>query len=403
MKYSSNGSRPEDSAAERPVRILIVAPSVSILGGQAVQANYLIEYLKREPHFEVSFLAHNPHLPGPLRVLQLVKYVRTLVTSLLYCFNLLLQVPKHDVIHTFSASYFSFLLAPTPAILIAKLFGKKTILNYRSGEAEDHFRCWPRTAVPIARLADMLVVPSQYLVEVFSMFGLQARAVANIIDQEKFRFRERSPLLPLFLSNRNLYPLYNVACVVKAFARIQKKFPEAKLTIAGDGNQRPSLERLAQELELRNVEFRGLIAPDKMNQLYDESHIFLNGSNIDNMPGSILESFASGMPVVSTNAGGIRCIVTHERTGLLVPKNDHEAMAAFAIQLLESPDFASGIARNAHHESSAYSWSAVRETWLGFYMELAGREVNAGHPTAGDSLSTSRRSRGREMRDQRSV
>jgi glycosyltransferase involved in cell wall biosynthesis len=217
---------------------------------------------------------------------------------------------------------------------------------------------------------------------VFSKFGLQAHAVANIIDQEKFRFRERRPLLPLFLSNRNLYPLYNVTCVLKAFARIQQKFPEAKLTIAGDGSQRPLLEGLAQQLKLRNVEFRGRVAPDKMSHLYDEAHIFLNGSNIDNMPGSILESFASGMPVVSTNAGGIRCIVAHEKTGLLVPKNDHEAMAAFAVKLLESPDFASYIAQNAHEECSAYTWSAVRERWLGFYMRLAGRTINTGHPAA---------------------
>jgi len=381
MKDLRNVAR-SDSSAERPIRVLIVAPSLRILGGQAVQANYLLENLKRERLFEVSFLPHNPRLPGPLRVLQLIKYLRTLVTSLVYCLNLLLQVPKHDVIHVFSASYFSFLLAPTPAILIAKLFGKKTILNYHSGEAEDHLRCWPRTAVPIARLADQLIVPSRYLVEVFSKFGLQAHAVANIIDQEKFKFRERHPLLPLFLSNRNLYPLYNVACILRAFARIQQKFPEAKLMIAGDGSQRPSLEGLAQDLKLRNVDFRGLVAPDKMSQLYDEAHIFLNGSNTDNMPGSILESFASGMPVVSTNAGGIRCIVAHERTGLLVPKNDHEGMAALAVQLLESPDLASRIAHNAHDECSAYIWSAVRERWLGFYTRLAGKTVNTGHPAA---------------------
>jgi glycosyltransferase involved in cell wall biosynthesis len=376
MKDLLKLSRTEDSRPERPIRILIVAPSVRILGGQAVQANYLVEHLKREPLFEVSFLAHNPRLPGPLRLLQSIKYVRTLVTSLVYCLNLLLQVPKHDVIHAFSASYFSFLLAPTPAILIAKLFGKKTILNYRSGEAEDHFKCWPRTAVPIARLADQLIVPSRYLVEVFSKFGLKAQAIANIIDQEKFKFRERHPLLPIFLSNRNLYPLYNVACILRAFARIQQKFPEAKLTIAGDGSQRPLLEGLAQELKLRNVDFRGSVAPDKMSQLYDEAHIFLNGSNIDNMPGSILESFASGMPVVSTNAGGIRCIVAHERTGLLVPKNDHDGIAALAVKLLESPDLASRIVHNAYDECSAYTWSAVRERWLGFYMRLAGKTAD---------------------------
>jgi len=111
-----------------------------------------------------------------------------------------------------------------------------------------------------------------------------------------------------------------------------------------------------------------------MNELYDEAHIFLNSSDIDNMPGSILESFAAGVPVVSTSAGGIRCIVSHGRNGLLVPRNDHEAIASWAIRLLESPDLAASIARNAYEDSAAYTWPAVREKWLDTYERLAGRE-----------------------------
>ena len=373
-----SSSHPDNG--DNPIRLLIVAPSLNILGGQAVQAKYLLEHLSNEPQFAVSFVAHNPRLPGPLRVLQKIKYVRTIVTSLLYCKNLLREVPRHDVIHVFSASYFSFLLAPTPAIYIARFFKKKVILNYRSGEAEDHLRSWPRTAVPIIRLADQLIVPSRYLVDVFRKFGLRAHAIANMIDHDRFKFRERRPLRPVFLSNRNLYPLYNVACIVKAFARIQRKFPEASLTIAGNGRQRAELEELVRHLKLRNVEFRGLVPPDKMGELYDQADIFLNSSNIDNMPGSILDSFAAGMPVVTTSAGGITCIVTHEKTGLLVPRNDHEAMASCAIRLLESPEFAAQMARNAYEECQDYSWSAVRDSWLSAYARLAGREASESVP-----------------------
>jgi len=147
----SKTSRSNNDSPEQPIRLLLVAPALRILGGQAVQANYLLEHLSRESQFQVSFLAHNPRLPRPFRVLQSIKYVRTIVTSLVYVINLLIQVPKHDIVHTFSASYFSFLLAPTPAIIIARLFRKKVVLNYRSGEAEDHLRNWPRTAVPIMK------------------------------------------------------------------------------------------------------------------------------------------------------------------------------------------------------------------------------------------------------------
>lgn len=365
-------SRSNAEFPEKPVRLLLVAPSLRILGGQAVQANYLLENLSREPMFDVSFVPHNPRFPGPFRLLQKIKYVRTLATSLVYCINLLLKIPRHDIIHVFSASYLSFLLAPTPAIFIGRLFGKKVILNYHSGEAEDHLRCWPRTSVPIMKLADELIVPSPYLAGVFRKFGLQAHAISNVVDQEQFNFRERKPLRPIFLSNRNLYLLYNVACTLRAFARIQQRFPEAKLIVAGGGRQRPYLESLASELKLQNVEFRGLVSPGKMNELYDEADIYLNSSNIDNMPGSIIESFACGLPVVSTNAGGIRYIVTHGRTGLLVPKNDFEAMASWAIRLLETPELAESIARNAYEECPAYTWPAVRETWVAAYLHLVG-------------------------------
>src|ERR1044072_8501572 len=148
---------------EREIRVLIAAPSLDINGGQARQAVRLIEKLSHEPEIEASFIPHNPRLPSPLRWMQKIKYVRTVATTLCYIAMLLERVWRYDIIHVFSASYYSYLLSALPALLVAKLYGKKTILNYRSGEAEDHLANW-RTAVPTIRLADVIVVPSGYLV-----------------------------------------------------------------------------------------------------------------------------------------------------------------------------------------------------------------------------------------------
>src|SRR5437868_2757715 len=144
-------ARPELVA--RPLRVLVVAASLDILGGQAVEAQRILRGMVDEPSVEVSFLPVNPRLPGVLRVLQRIKYVRTVVTSLMYWALLLARVPRYDVLHVFSPSYFSFLLAPTPAVLAARLYGKKIVLNYHSGEAEDHLANW-RTAIPVLRMAD---------------------------------------------------------------------------------------------------------------------------------------------------------------------------------------------------------------------------------------------------------
>lgn len=361
-----------ESDGARPVlRVLMVAPSLDILGGQAVQAARLLARMREEARLQVSFLPINPRLPGVLSKLQAIKYVRTVVTSLLYIALLLARVGRYDVVHIFSASYLSFLIAPTPAILIARLYGKKIVLNYRSGEAEDHLRRWRHTALPIIRLVDAIVVPSGYLVDVFARFGLKAESIFNIVDVERFGFRSPQALRPVFLSNRNLEPLYNVGCILRAFAIIQRRFTEARLTIVGDGSQRAGLEKLAAELGLRNAEFIGRIAPDRMPTVYDDADIYLNSSDIDNMPGSIIESFAAGLPVVTTDAGGIPYIVSDGETGLLVGRGDHRQMAAMAIRLLEDPALAAKIINQAKDECRKYSWAAVRNRWISLYYELA--------------------------------
>jgi glycosyltransferase involved in cell wall biosynthesis len=355
------------AAAVVPLRVLIVAPSMDILGGQAVQAARLLKRLRDEPTLETGFLPINPRLPGILRSLQSIKYVRTIVTSLVYCATLLARVPRYDVVHTFSASYFSFVLAPTPAILIAKLFGKKIVLNYHSGEADDHLRRWRLTAIATCRFADEIVVPSEYLVRVFADHGLPARAIFNIIGTETFRWRARRPLAPVFLSNRNLESHYGVDRVLRAFALIQASIPEACLTVAGDGSRRASLEQLAGELKLRNVEFTGQIEQGEIFGQYDAADIYLNGSEIDNQPLSLLEAFACGLPVVTTNAGGIPDMVKHERTGLLVECGDYEALAREALRLLADPALAERITSAARAECRRYSWEAVRAQWLELY------------------------------------
>ncbi len=225
--------RPEEIGQSNRIRVCIVAPSLDILGGQSRQAALLLAGLRDEPTLEVGFIPHNPRLPGVLRRLQTIKYVRTVVTTLCYWAMLLVRLPRYDVIHVFSAAYYSYLLSVMPALLIAKVYRKHSILNYRSGEAEDHLKRWRLTTVPIMRLTDAIVVPSNYLVDVFARVGLQAKAISNIVELARFRFRNRAPLRPVFLSSRLLEPLYNVGCVLRAFACIQRRYPEASLDYCG--------------------------------------------------------------------------------------------------------------------------------------------------------------------------
>lgn len=356
------------------VRVLLVGPSLNILGGQAVQARRLLDGLTNSKRVEVSFLAVNPQLPGIFGYLQRIKYVRTIVTTIAYLSSLLRRVPHVDVVHAYSASYYSYLLAPLPALLVAKLFGRRSLLNYRSGEAPDHLARWPLSRRTIATIPDRIVVPSGYLVEVFRRFNITAHSIVNFVPIERLPYRQRTGFSPKLLSNRNLESLYNVGCVLHAFALIQQVHPEAELLIAGDGAQRRELESLTHTLSLRNVNFLGKVPSERMGELYDRCDLYVNTPNIDNMPASIIEAFACGLPVVTTNAGGIPFIVEHERNGLMVECNDAHALAASVLRLLEDQALARRLADAAREECvTRYVWPRVQAEWENCYEHLAAR------------------------------
>jgi glycosyltransferase involved in cell wall biosynthesis len=272
----------------------------------------------------------------------------------------------------FSASYFSYLLAAVPPMLVGRLYRKTVILNYRSGEAADHLERWPRTALPTMRRADAIAVSSGYLVEVFRRFGLHARVVPDIVELGRFHFRERRPLRPVFLTSRLLEPLYNVECVLRAFSHIQERLPDARLTVAGDGSRRQRLEALARELGLRHVDFAGPVPFERMPALYDAADVYLQAPDLDNTPASLLECFASGLPVVSSDAGGIPFLIRHEREGLLVPRNDHRALANGALRLVEDADLARRLASQARSVCEQYTCRRVRAGWLALYGDRGG-------------------------------
>jgi glycosyltransferase involved in cell wall biosynthesis len=219
---------------------------------------------------------------------------------------------------------------------------------------------------------DAIVVPSKYLVEQFGRHGFDAELIRNAIELGEFEYRAREPLRPVFLSNRQLQSHCNVACILRGFALIQERVRDARLIVASDGEERPSLERLATELELRGTEFTGWVDANQMGGLYLSADIFLNASAFDNIPISITEAFASGMPVVSTDVAGISELVRHGETGMLVPDDDHKQLAATALGLLGDRALASRLARNALRECPQFTWPAVREQWLELYRRLGG-------------------------------
>jgi L-malate glycosyltransferase len=342
---------------------------MSILGGQAVQADRLIRAWQDDPDVRAWLVPINPVPPGPLRRATRMKYLRTLATQATYWPLLVRELRRADVVHVFSASYFSFLLAPLPAVLVARALGKPVVMNYRSGEAPDHLQ---RSAIArtTLRSVDANAVPSRFLFDVFAAYGITSEVIPNIVDLDRFPFRRREPLRPRLLSTRNFERLYNVECTLRAFQLVQARYPDATLTLVGAGSQDFALRQLTANLGLRHVTFAGRVAPADIWRYYADADVYLQTPDIDNMPSSVLEAYASGCAVVTTNAGGVPAICDDGVHGLLVPCNDDQSAAQAVLRLFEEPGLADRLTTAARASCEAYRWEVVRARWVHLYRSL---------------------------------
>jgi glycosyltransferase involved in cell wall biosynthesis len=351
------------------VRVAIVGPSLRFQGGQSVQANLLTRNWRDDPAANVHFVPVDPELPRLLKWVERIPYLRTVVRMPFYLMGLWYGMQDTDIVHIFSASYWSFLLAPAPAWLMARLRGKRSLMNYRSGEARNHLSR-SRIAVRVLRAVDRNIVPSRYLVDVFRDFNVRAEAIPNTVDASQFRYRLRKPLLPRLVCSRGFHPYYSVDLVVRAFDLLKKTHPASQLCLVGKGPIEKEIRDLVKTLGLKDVEFAGAVSHSEIARCYEQNDIFINASWVDNMPVSILEAFASGTPVVTTAPDGIRYIVEHERTGLLCEPGDWRALTENVVRLLQNPEFAEQLASNAYEESRRYQWDVVRTQWLDVYRSL---------------------------------
>jgi len=362
-------SEPSKESSPERLQVCIVAPSLRYVGGQSAQADLLLQHWHNDPDIAISFIAVDPPLPRALAWAESVPGLRTILREPLYFWHLWRGLKDVDIAHIFSASYWSFLLAPAPAWLFSRTRGAKTLINYHSGEARDHLQRF-RSAKFVLSRVNRIVVPSGYLIDVFHEFGLPASAVPNIVDLAQFHYRERNPLRPHLVCTRGFSAYYSVDVVVRAFADVKKEHPDAQLDLVGGGPLEASIRKLVADLNLSGVNFTGVASRQEIGKYYDRADIFINASWLDNMPLSIIEAFATGTPVVTTSPECMPYLVEHERTGLLSPVGDEKSLAANVLRLLREPALAARLAKNAHEESQNYTWEAVREQWVSIYRGL---------------------------------
>jgi len=362
------------------LRVAIVGPLPPPVGGMATQTVQLAALLRAEGA-TVEVVQVNPtYRPGWISRLRGIRAVFRLIP---YLGALWRAAGRVDVVHVMANSGISWFVFAVPAIMVGRLRGRPVVVNYRGGAAEAFLRRASWSIRPVMGLASALVVPSGYLHEIFARHGMQARVVPNVVDLNRFApaFAERDAERFHLVVTRNLESIYDIATAVRAFALVREAFPAATMTVAGEGPLRSELEALAVQLGgTRAVTFCGRIDNAVIPELYRRAHVFVNPSRVDNMPNSLLEALASGVPVVSTNVGGVPFMVEHERTALLVPPGNPEAMARAILRILRSPELAHRLRTAGLEAARRREWSAVRPLLLSVYTAALRQEppVQAG-------------------------
>jgi len=340
------------------LRVGLVGPLAPPAGGMANQTRQLAELLRTEQTLVCMVQSNAPYRPAWAGRLPGVRAMFRLVPYLIALWRTATQV---DVFHIMANSGWSWHLFAAPAIWIAHLRGVPVVVNYRGGEAA-HFLGRSRTLVNWSmRRVATLAVPSRFLQEVFLRFAMTAEIVPNVIDLSRFRRRSpRDPGSASILVARNLEPLYDNATALRAFAIVRERHPKARLTIAGSGPEASRLQALSDQLGLQgSVRFAGRLDRDEMADLYRASDVMLNPSLADNMPNSILEALACGVPVVSTQVGGVPFLVQDGVTALLVQPADARAMADATLRLLDDDALWSKLSVAGIQEVQRYTWLRV--------------------------------------------
>lgn len=353
------------------MRIALVGPLPPPPGGMANQCEQLARLL---PCDAISVQVVRTNAPYRPAWAGRVPVVRAVVRLLPYLWRLWRSAGQADAMHVLANSGWAWHLFAAPAVWIARLRHVPVILNYRGGEAEAFMRRAPRHVPATLRMAQALVAPSPFLQRVFHDLGFEPITVPNFVDLD--RFVPGAPCdfgdAPHLVVTRNLEAIYDIATALRAFASIRGTYPNARLSIAGIGPERARLEALAAELGIEGaVALLGRIDGARMPALYASADCMLNPSRVDNMPNAILEAFASGVPVVSTDAGGIPDMAEDGRSALLVPVGDAAAMAAQALRVLSDRALAASLRRHGLQAVARYAWPVIRDRWLQLYREVA--------------------------------
>lgn len=306
---------------------------------------------------------------------------RNIVLRMLDMFFFFLSyVKKSDIIliDTYSTKAFYFAVVISQ---LSRLFNKVYIPILHGGNLPERIKNNKWLSKQIFKNSIINVAPSHYLYEKFAAHNYNVLYIPNAIEIGKYQFRIRENIKPNLLYVRSFHKIYNPLMAVRVFALLKRKYPETILCMVGpdkDGSQEEVL-KLAQELNVQeNLLTPGYMSKKDWHELAKSYHIFINTTDHDNTPLSVIEAMALGLPVISTNAGGVPFLIENNVTGLLVERNDDKGMAEAINRLIKDPSFANELAVNARKKVGKFDWQVVKYDWYNLIDTAIVNNINQG-------------------------
>ncbi|OEY71641.1 glycosyltransferase family 4 protein [Salegentibacter salarius] len=254
------------------------------------------------------------------------------------------------------------------AVLTAELCSKLEldyILLLHGGDLPGRLKSNPKLSASLFKKAKLNIAPSRYLFKVFQQAGfVNIIYIPNSIFLKDYSFKIRKVIKPKLFWVRAFAEIYNPMLAIKVLEELLKEYPEAELCMVGPEKDESYKECLNYaESNKLPVKFPGKLAKQEWTDLSKEYDIFLNTTNVDNTPVSLIEAMALGLPIISTNVGGIPYLLQDQGTGLLVSPNDKKAMLDAIKKLLQNTELTENLSQNARHQSQKFDWEIVKEEW----------------------------------------
>jgi glycosyltransferase involved in cell wall biosynthesis len=210
------------------------------------------------------------------------------------------------------------------------------------------------------------VAPSGYLVDAFQKRHFPNLVfIPNTIDLKDYPYaNKRDCSVPKLLWVRSFTALYNPKMAVDVLKSLQNQYPTAELCMVGPDKD-GSLEATRTYAKEQNVEvtFTGRLSKKQWVALSENYNVFINTTNFDNTPVSVIEAMCLGLPVVTTNVGGIPFLLEHQKTALLVDADATTQMTEAITTLAQNPNLRNTLVENARTYAESFDWQQVKQKW----------------------------------------